>query len=497
MKFYFRLPLLLLSLLCGCLGTSTSLQSNSITNAPWYPSINAFEHYDSGRSHLFSQASFGGSFTGTNTINTLASTSSYPSLYNMVSIDANQVFAYGGGHGDQSGSIGAFVAKINPDTLAPVWYTQLIDTSTNGEWDYPGALGILNDGYLYVVYGYRLSKVDPNTGQVVTTLQLPSGAALPENTTYNGFDATPDGILVMKSIYRQAGCTLQGPSVLLNCPDPTDVPSSVLVSVDPQTMTVMDEVTLPATTGRLTVGTYHQQNYVYLSGSSSWMRYAVSNTGEFTLDASWNPGTLIASGQTSVNALVIMNDWVVGQTNGSPASTALSVLAVNQGDAQNQFSIQPFAGDPIPPLISSAFSNAALNGAQAISWTPSSVSADPNTNIIYAMDALPGEMAAITLTANGLNIVWKANQRSTESIAIIGSQSQRILVQTDIPSSQIPGNNLNDYVVWRNAATGAEIARSPLLPAITPEGMVQPSYLGNMFYGSAAGTLSKLMPSSP
>ena len=69
-----------------------------------------------------------------------------------------------------AGSIGAYVAKVNPKTLEPVWYNQLINTSVNGEWDYPGSMVILNDGYLYVSYGYRLAKLNPDTGKVLQSL---------------------------------------------------------------------------------------------------------------------------------------------------------------------------------------------------------------------------------------------------------------------------------------------------------------------------------------
>lgn len=210
-------PLLMAMFASLSLFSLNSLEA-ATQNTPWYPSIDAFEHYDSGRSHLFAQARFGGSFRKPNTILTKEAPLSYPSVYNMTYLDSKQVFAYGGAYGNNPSSIGAFVAKINPKTLQPVWYNQLIDTSVNGEWDYPGVMGILRDGYLYVVYGYRLSKLDPVTGDVIATVLLPTGSAEPENTAYNGFDATCDGILVMKSIYRQAGCTLQGPEAVSGCP---------------------------------------------------------------------------------------------------------------------------------------------------------------------------------------------------------------------------------------------------------------------------------------
>lgn len=462
-------------------------------NSPWYPSLEAFEHYDSGRSHVFPEATFGGSYSGNNIVNTLSSPTTYPSGYNMAYLDSDHAFIYGGGYGDVAGSIGAFVARVNPETLEPIWYNQLINTSLNGEWDYPGSMGILWNGFLYVSYGYRLAKLD-KTGRVIDTLILPTGDAEPKNTSFNGFNATADGVIVMKSVYRQMGCSIQGPDALLNCPDPSDVPSSILVSVNPKTMKVIDKITLPAPVGaRPTISTFQGKNYVYLLEPTTAIRYEVKK-GKFILDTSWNPGTITVSGQTLCTSFVVMNDWVVAQTNTLPASTALDVIAINQGDASLVYKLQPFAGDPIPPLVSLAFANQGPGGTQAISWAPMSVSADPENNLIFASDSLPGEIAAITITPTGLQTVWKANQTTTEFTTLIGPQDRRVLVGTDIPGPEIPGNNANDFAVWRNAATGQELARSPLLPAMTQGTMIQPYYNGDMFFEGQLGTLIKLMP---
>lgn len=462
-------------------------------NLPWYPSLESFEHYDSGRSHVFPEAAFGGSYTGNNVVKTKRSKTLYPSGYNMAYLDPNQAFIYGGGYGDVPGSIGAFVAKVNPHTLEPIWYNQLINTSINGEWDYPGSMGILQDGFLYVSYGYRLAKLDAK-GNVIDTLVLPTGDAEPENTSFNGFNATSDGIIVMKSVYRQAGCSIQGPDALLNCPDPSNVPASILVSVNPKTMQVIDNITLPAPVGaRPTISTFLGKNYVYLLEPATAIRYEV-NKGKFILDTSWNPGTITTDGQTLCTSFVVMNDWVVAQTNTLPASTALDVIAINQGDALKQYKLQPFAGDPIPPLVAAAFASQGPGGAPAVSWAPMSVSADPENNLIFASDALPGEIAAITITSNGLQTVWKANQTTTEFTTLIGPQNSRVLVGTDIPGPEIPGHNMNDFAVWRNASTGQELARSPLLPAMTQGTMIQPYYNGDMFFEGQSGTLIKLMP---
>jgi hypothetical protein len=165
---------------------SSSASTRTAANAPWYPSLEAFEHYDSGRSHVFSMARFGGSLHGPNTVDLVSSPQgAYPSGYNMSYLNASAAFIQGGSYGDAKGSIGPFVAKVNPTTLKPVWYTQLRNTVQAGEWDYPEAMAIENDGYIYVVSGYRIFKVNPASGKVMKTLVLPTQVYMRTNFPTN------------------------------------------------------------------------------------------------------------------------------------------------------------------------------------------------------------------------------------------------------------------------------------------------------------------------
>src|SRR6187401_2804877 len=76
-------------------------------NDPWYPSLQAFEHYDSGRSHVFSQAEFDGSFRGKNRVDQVRSADgAYPSGYNMSYLDRENAFIQGGSYGNLQNSIG-------------------------------------------------------------------------------------------------------------------------------------------------------------------------------------------------------------------------------------------------------------------------------------------------------------------------------------------------------------------------------------------------------
>lgn len=99
--------------------------------------------------------------------------------------------------------------------------------------------------------------------------------------------------------------------------------------------------------------------------------------------------------------MVVMNDWVILQTNAAPAQRPLSVIAIHQADATRQFATQPFAEftsrDDDPTSIS-----------------PSAVSVDARQNRIYALDAGPGRIGALELRNDGLHTIWTEPQRTTE-----------------------------------------------------------------------------------
>ena len=442
-------------------------------NSPWFPSLLAFEAYDSGRTKLFEQAHFAGSFTRANAVGVRISPDDYPTPYNVVDLGRDSLFVFGGAYGNNGGT-GTFVARVDPQTLQPVWSNQLINTVETNEWDYPGVLSALQDGLLYQIYGYRLAKLDPRNGRVLGQIELPTLAA-PRDTSYNGLDGWPDGTLVAKSIYRQAGCEAQGGAVFLDCPDPSDVPNSVVVAIDPGTLQIIDQVVAPEFIGgRITATVFENQFYTYLAGQTTVFRYIYQDR-RLTLDTSWNPGTVVLPGQSPPSAVSVMNDWAIFATNGTPADTPESVVAINQADASLQFSIQPFAADRLPKSES-------LSG----------VTLDSLRSRIFAADALAGRIAALELDDDGLHTVWTAPQRTSEFMALIGPAERRVLVGTDVPLGQQIGSNTEDRVVWRNADTGYELARSGLLPAISTGTMVEPGYAGRMYYPALNGTIIEL-----
>ena len=399
--------------------------------------------------------------------------------------------------------------------MKPVWYTQLVNTVQTGEWDYPGAMAIMNDGFIYVVSGYRIFKVDPANGTVVTTLkpadlgphaqqlsrhaahlrQTPTEDAV--NTSYNGINALPDGTIVVKSLYRVAGCTLNGPSALLDCPNAQNVPASILVSVDPKTMQIIDNITLPAPAGaRPTITRYHGVDYVYLlENTSDSVRYSVQQRDlhpGHQLDALRRPH----SGQTTGGSLIVMNDWIVGATNAVPAAGALTVFAINQGDATKVVLLQPYLHDPIPPELAKAFATGCQGGRGRRSagptcrWRPI-----PRTALFYGVETLARKIAAFKLTGSDITDRVEEDPDHHRMGHADRSEGSPRLGRHGHPRSRDPGQNATDRVVFRDAATGRELARSGRLPAMTQGSAVQPGYGGSVFFPGARGTLIKVTPS--
>jgi hypothetical protein len=83
------------------------------------------------------------------------------------------------------------------------------------------------------------------------------------------------------------------------------------------------------------------------------------------------------------------------------------------------------------------------------------------------------------------------SQNTDEFLALIGPAGHRVLVATDSPGQSANSPTYQD-VVWRDAATGRELARSPALTPISSGSMVEPSYGGRMDYLATGGQILEL-----
>src|SRR5262245_17246789 len=266
---------------------------------------------------------------------------------------------------------------------------------------------------------------------------------------------------------------------------------------------------------RPTITRWRGVDYVYLvENVSTPRRYSVRN-GIIKPDDSWQPPAVANGGQQTGGSLIVMNEWIVGATNSVPATDALTVFAIHQDGkrASKVLSAQPFKDDPVPAELMEAFAQgspkplscgpdnippvtppSAFPGNQAISWADMSLEADPENDLFYGVETLARKVAAFRITKSGIKTVWKKTQTTTEWATLIGPKQHRVWVGTDIPEPEIPGQSHADTVVWRDARTGRELARSGELPSMTQGSAVQPGYGGSVYFPGVEGMLIKLTP---
>ncbi|WP_417564452.1 hypothetical protein [Microbacterium sp.] len=447
-------------------------------NPPWYQGMANFEVHDSDRTHLYPCATFGGSMGDENRVLAYSASDVYATPYNIVDRGPDELFVYGGGYGDNPAASGSFVARVEPGSLHEVWRRVLINTNATDEWNYPGVLNVLADGSLLVGYGYHMARLDPDTGKVLAQATLPTGDSLPRDTAYNGYDALPDGTIIAKTVNRQPGCTEEGFSAFLKCPDPASAPASVLVAIDPHTLKIIDQVTLPEMMGgRVTTTVYDGTDMIYLPGATKLYRYTFTD-GKLAPDPDWGPVSYLKNGQTAASAMAVIGDQVVGMTNGGgPTSTPMSVFSVSQADSSKGANLQPFAD----------------SGAKN-SFIPSMVSVDPENHRVYVMDAGAGMLGAVDVGEATLTKAWTQKQRTLSFTTLIGPADHRVLIGTDIPVKNF--NQLKSYtgeqVVWRDAASGRELARTSTLPKMNSGILVTPGYGGLQYFLTADGHIITL-----
>jgi hypothetical protein len=167
------------------------LEQSNITPGPndtdLYTTVNAAEHSDYARSHIFEYAIFGGSLSedAGNRAIVRATTPDYPGAYNVVTRNPDEIFVYYGVYGEVEGAIGPAVARLDANTLEEVWNTQLAVYENDTAWNYPGVVGMHGNGTLIVASGGTAAVLDPDTGDIINQVDLPQED--PALESYNGF----------------------------------------------------------------------------------------------------------------------------------------------------------------------------------------------------------------------------------------------------------------------------------------------------------------------
>ncbi len=459
------------------------------TSTGLYDTVTPFEHADSARTHTY-VADFGGSMTDptANRVTARSYEGVHESPYNIVTRDRDEVFVFGGTQGERETALGPFVAKLDAVTREVVWRTDLRDTKALGEFLWPGLVTAHGNGDLYAIYGARLARLDPEDGSIKTEIELPVPTGLdPADTNFNGFTVLASGLLVTKSFGRPDGCELQGVDALQDCvTDETPLPPSIVHVIDPEAMTILDSIELDESAGgRLTSVVFEGQQYVYVPGDVTIFRFTVDDAGKLTRDETWEVVDYLKPGQSPASAPVILKDWVVFQTNANFATAPLSVLAISQADASVQLTIDPFGPGDLP-----------------LSAVPSALTVDPDNDRIYPMDTARGQVGCVEIVdGERLEMCWVVDQTTLNHTSLVGPPDARVFVSTEteglLEAVLGSANTYDEWVVWRDAATGEELARSDKLPPMLPGDPLAPGFFGVWFYPQADGTLVELEVEGP
>ena len=460
-----RLYSALAGLLLWCAGAAIACPTgNAPAGTPWFPSAAPFEHADSSRSHLFAAIAqpSASQLRDRATEVDVQVAENLPGIWNIATRTAGELVVLAGALGANTGGMGGpFVAMLDADSLRERWRTRLLPPDSRDEWNYPGSMGIHANGHIYVVFGYRLAKLDAKTGRIVALTVLPT-AQRPADVAYNGFVATSDGTLILKSLHRVPGCAVDGfRAVMGECGDGPTAPST-LVAVDPESMKVVSVVTAPESIGgRITATVWSGTDLIYAPGKDSIYRF-VFERGRLYLDEKWGPVADRLEGQATATAAAALKDVVILQTNALPSKAPMSILAISQADPARLWRVQPFRD-------------------RSGSFMPSMPSVDPEDGTVYSLDGGANGLVALRFTPeSGFAELWRAEQSSFSFSALVGRRGDRVFISSATSASG-PFNYERERVVWREASTGRELARGPWVER--GAGLViTPDYGGVVYY---------------
>jgi hypothetical protein len=454
---------------------------HQLSTPGYYSSINGAEVADAQRSQLYPCADFLGSRTGPNQVSSRMSTVPYNAVFFINNREPGEVYLVGGDNPPLTGPVppGPFAAKVNPTTGAQIWETVLDNANVTGDWIAAANLNILPDGNIVVAWNHFLVKLDPDTGQILKKVSLPTGPAGPDGN-YKHLTIAPDGTLILKQQNKPYGCTFQSSSALIACPGagggPSKQANSLMVAVNPKTLQVYDSILLPEVTAvPHTITMFHGKIAIYCAGSTNGLnklyRYFWNpETKKLSQDTSFVVSILLP-GQTTGDAPGILGDWITVQTNGLPTNVPSSVVAVNQDDPTKITRISPFG--PLPSGV--------------MSWAPPKSAVDVDNNMVYSDDEGAGKMAGIKLdqSTGNMTAAFVGNYKTTSLMALYGPKDKRVLglsnYNPNATPQQLQNGTYTEQAIWLNAATGQLLAQSAFFPSMSTNTMLTPGF-GGLFY---------------
>jgi hypothetical protein len=460
--------------------------SASVASPGYYPSLNGAEMCGADRSGCFPYATFGGSFTEPNRVFAWKSEDEYQGVTFLCNREPGELFLCGGNLPKPKPPVypGPYVARVDASSGKQIWRTYVENANVTGNWIGVNNLNILANGQIVTAWSNQIALLDADTGRILKTGTLPSGEAPAKDSHFKHLTVAPDGTLILKNQTRPAEIQEQGTMALLKgVRKGMDMPPSVFVAVDGETLDVLDTVQLPelaATPHGIT--TLDGRIAVYTCATESAYRcFWDPDSKTLALDESWDVSGYLEEGQSTGDAPGIMGDWIAIQTNGIGGKVPSSVVAVNQHDPSRRTTVTPFG-----PL-----------GKLQMSFAPPKTCIDLENDMLYSADAGVGKVAGIRLDqATGEMTTEFVVENTTLTFQpLIGPKDERVLILSNM-KGKLPGMNAimdvatgkyTEQVTWRDAATGRVLAESDFLEPLTFNSLIVPGYGGRLYYPTDTG----------
>jgi hypothetical protein len=174
----------------------------------------------------------------------------------------------------------------------------------------------------------------------------------------------------------------------------------------------------------------------------------------------------------------IIGEWAFVQVN-TGSSKPMPVWAISTTDSSKRYMIQPFHD------IETRFSFGVAHGAF-----------DSSSGLLYTADTGTGYVSAMRFDPeNGFEVLWREEQTTSVFMQLIGPADQRVIMTSElvnIPHRLTPFSILgttNEQVVFRDAATGQELARTGNLPRMSQGANISPGFGGRMYFPAVDGRI--------
>ena len=379
---------------------------------------------------------------------------------------------------------GPYVAKADATTGKQIWRTYLDNANVSRRWIGNANLNILDNGNIAFAWANQIVLIDADSGRILRQNTLPAGATAVADVNFKHLTIAPDRTLILKDQTRPTGNTDQGTmAILKGLQAGLKQGNSELVAVNPDTLEVLDHISLPepATVPHI-ITMFEGRIAIYVGVNTGALRYFWDPaTKKLSQDPSWVVKPMV-KGQTTSDAPSILGDWIVLQTNGLGSETvASSIVAVNQKDPSRMRVIFPF-GD--------------LKKGEW-SWAPPKPQTDPENSMIYSADMGMGKVAGIKIDqATGeMKTVWVVDDTTNAFQPLIGPKDKRVMLLSNARKNvekepiklALFTGNYKEQVTWRDAATGRIIAQSDFFEPLSVGALITPGFGGRVYFPTGKG----------